>query len=73
MSVYIYRIEQVRCRLKEEIRRELKQRYPDGFKLARLKKLRLALKDRLAQLSAHRGGQALLDASFDRRIGGGAS
>jgi hypothetical protein len=33
--------------LDEQIRRELKQRVPDSFKLLRLKKLRLRIKDRL--------------------------
>ena len=33
--------------LNHEIRRELARRFPDGIRLARLKKERLAIKDRL--------------------------
>jgi hypothetical protein len=34
-------------RLDEEIRFELKRRFPDAIRLLRLKKLKLAVKDRL--------------------------
>jgi hypothetical protein len=34
-------------RLDEEIRRELRRRFPDTIRLLRLKKLKLAVKDRL--------------------------
>jgi hypothetical protein len=34
-------------RLDDEIRRELRLRFPDSIRLLRLKKLRLAVKDRL--------------------------
>jgi hypothetical protein len=37
----------VHRRLDEEIRSEWKQRFPDTLRLARLKKLRLAIKDRM--------------------------
>jgi hypothetical protein len=36
-------------RLDEEIRREARARFPDAIKLLRLKKLRLAVKDRLTR------------------------
>lgn len=48
MSAYIYRLSLTHARLQEAIRRELKQRFPDSLRVARLKKLRLAIKDRLA-------------------------
>ena len=34
-------------RIDDEIRRELKKRFPDSIRLLRMKKLRLAVKDRL--------------------------
>ncbi|WP_233431890.1 DUF465 domain-containing protein [Sphingobium indicum] len=34
-------------KLEEEIRRELKRRFPDSLRLLRLKKVRLQVKDRL--------------------------
>jgi hypothetical protein len=48
MSAYIYRLSVVHRRLDEEIRREIKRRFPDSIRLLRLKKLRLAVKDRIA-------------------------
>ena len=48
MSAYVYRLSLIHARLQEAIRRELKQRFPDSSRIARLKKLRLAIKDRLA-------------------------
>lgn len=48
MSAYIYRLSVVHRRLDEEIRREIKRRLPDSIRLLRLKKLRLAVKDRIA-------------------------
>jgi len=47
---YIYRLSVVHRRLDEEIRSEWKRRFPDTLRLARLKKLRLAIKDRMAGL-----------------------
>lgn len=47
MNAFIYRLSVVHCKLDDEIRRELKRRFPDSIKLLRLKKLRLAVKDRL--------------------------
>jgi hypothetical protein len=43
----IERLIAAHCLLNREIRRELARRVPDGFRLARLKKQRLAIKDRL--------------------------
>lgn len=47
MNAISYRLAVVHRRLDDEIRRELKRRFPDSIKLLRLKKLRLAIKDRL--------------------------
>jgi uncharacterized protein len=49
MNAYIYRLSVVHRRLDEEIRREARARFPDAIKLLRLKKLRLAVKDRLTR------------------------
>ena len=47
MSAFNYRLSVVHRRLDDAIRRELKLRFPDRMKLLRLKKLKLAVKDRL--------------------------
>lgn len=47
MNSFIYRLSEMHRKLDDEIRLELKRRFPDSFKLLRLKKLRLAVKDRL--------------------------
>ena len=47
MSSMLYRLSQIHRRLDDEIRQEAKRRVPDSFRLLRLKKLRLAIKDRL--------------------------
>ena len=47
MNAFIYRLSVVHRRLDEEIRAELKRRFPDSIRLLRLKKLKLAVKDRL--------------------------
>ena len=47
MNATLYRLTVVHRRLDEEIRRELKRRFPDTVRLLRLKKLKLAVKDRL--------------------------
>jgi hypothetical protein len=47
MNAFVYRLSVVHRRLDDEIRRELKRRWPDSMRLLRLKKLRLAVKDRL--------------------------
>ena len=49
VNEYIYRLSVVHRRLDEEIRREIRMRFPDSIRLLRLKKLRLAVKDRMAQ------------------------
>jgi hypothetical protein len=50
MSSSTYRLTQTHRRLDEAIAREMRHRLPDSLKLLRLKKLRLAVKDRLARL-----------------------
>ncbi len=50
MNFIIYRLTVIHRRLDDEIRRELKRRAPSWIRLLRLKKLRLAVKDRLHNL-----------------------
>ena len=47
MNAFIYRLSVIHRKLDDEIRRELRRRFPDNIRLLRLKKLRLAVKDRL--------------------------
>ncbi|PSJ38563.1 DUF465 domain-containing protein [Allosphingosinicella deserti] len=47
MNAMTYRLTLVHRKLDDEIGRELKRRLPDWRRLLRLKKLRLAVKDRL--------------------------
>lgn len=47
MNAFIYRLGLIHRRLDDEIRLELKRRFPDSIRLLRLKKLKLAVKDRL--------------------------
>ena len=47
MNAFIYRLTALHRSLDEAIRRELQRRLPDSIRLLRLKKLRLAVKDRL--------------------------
>lgn len=48
MRAHLYRLSVVHRKLDDAIRFELKRRFPDTIRLLRLKKLRLAVKDRLA-------------------------
>lgn len=50
MSASTYRLTLIHKSLDEQIRRELKARVPDSLRLLRLKKLKLAVKDRLTGL-----------------------
>lgn len=50
MSALYYRLSVVHRKLDDEIRRELRRRAPDSVRLLRLKKLRLAIKDRLFRI-----------------------
>lgn len=47
MSAATYRLTSIHKSLDEAISRELKSRLPDSLRLLRLKKLKLAVKDRL--------------------------
>ena len=50
MSSAAYRLTHIHRRLDDAITRETARRLPDSLRLLRLKKLRLAVKDRLANL-----------------------
>ena len=47
MNAIIHRMKLIHTRLDTEIRRELKARFPNQGRVARLKKLKLAIKDQL--------------------------
>ena len=49
MNAYVYRLSVVHRKLDDEIRKEIRLRFPDTIRLLRLKKLRLAVKDRIAE------------------------
>jgi hypothetical protein len=51
MSALIYKMTVLHSKLDNEIRGELERRFPNSIRLLRLKKLRLAIKDRLHMLS----------------------
>jgi hypothetical protein len=50
VNAIAYRLTTIHRRLDEEIRRELTRRLPDSLRLLRLKRLKLAVKDRLHAL-----------------------
>lgn len=50
MNVLNHRLLLVHSKLDVEVDRERKQRFPDALQLLRLKKLRLAIKDRMYRL-----------------------
>lgn len=58
MSQVIHRLMLIHRKLDDEIRRELKRRFPNDFRLLRLKKLKLLVKDRLSghMMRSHRAG-----------------
>jgi hypothetical protein len=58
MNAYLYRLTVTHRRLDEEIRSELGRRLPDTIRLLRLKKLRLAIKNRLHRLAPQRLSRA---------------
>lgn len=51
MSNSIFRLLERHQRLDEQIRIEQQRRQPDPFQILRMKKLKLAIKDRLARLA----------------------
>lgn len=52
MSDRLFRLLERHQKLDEALRKVQTRRWPDPFEIARLKKLKLAIKDRLARLSA---------------------
>lgn len=54
MSDYVYRLMERHQRLDERLCRIQSARWPDPFEAARLKKLKLALKDRLTRFLKRR-------------------
>lgn len=57
MKNLVYRLTSIHRKIDDEIRGELARRFPNSIKLLRLKKLRLAVKDRLTRrVSQHRAG-----------------
>lgn len=50
MSDRLFRLTQLHQKLDERLRHEQKRRWADPFELARLKKLKLRIKDRLNRL-----------------------
>ena len=48
MNPFTYKLLLIHRRLDDEIRGELRRRLPDSMRLLRLKKLKLAVKDRLS-------------------------
>jgi uncharacterized protein len=50
MTAYDYRLTLVHNRLEQEIRREQSYTAPDPWRVQRLKKLKLAIKDRLQHM-----------------------
>ena len=51
MKTLIYRMFLVHGRLDAEVRREHKRQFPNSLRLLRLKKLKLAIKDRMHRLA----------------------
>jgi uncharacterized protein len=54
MRTTILKMLTVHQRLDEELRREAKRRWPDIMRIKRLKKLKLAIKDRLYRIAGPR-------------------
>jgi len=57
MSSATYRLTRIHRSLDESIAEELRSRFPNSLKLLRLKKLRLAVKDRLTSLMLKHGAR----------------
>lgn len=58
MKTLIYTLTLLHRKIDDEIRSELARRFPDSIKLLRLKKLRLAIKDRLYRRVSGSGAAA---------------
>lgn len=50
MSSSTYRLMRIHRSLDESIRKEMRRKLPDSFRLLRLKKMKLAVKDRLSSV-----------------------
>lgn len=59
MKELIYRLLLVHSRLDAEVRREHKRQFPNSLRLFRLKKLKLAIKDRMHRLAIARPVRAV--------------
>jgi uncharacterized protein len=55
MPIAFYRLTLVHQRLDQLLRREQRSLAPNPFRLMRLKRMKLVIKDRLARLSRNRG------------------
>ena len=47
MTISSFRLMQYHQRIDRELRAEIARRWPDGFRIQKLKRLKLAIKDRL--------------------------
>ena len=54
MTVTAFRLMEAHQRIDHELRLEANRRWPDMFKLMRLKKMKLRIKDRLAAIALKR-------------------
>jgi uncharacterized protein len=59
MTFSSFRLMQYHQKLDSELRAELARRWPDIFRIQKLKRLKLAVKDRLAQSAAKTFGKRL--------------
>jgi uncharacterized protein len=59
MTLSVFRLMQYHQKLDAELRTERQQRWPDIFRIQKLKRLKLAVKDRLAQSAAKTFGKRL--------------
>ncbi len=51
MTTHLYRLLEIHQRIDQQLRQESGYRWPDLFKVMRLKKMKLAIKDRIAALT----------------------
>lgn len=58
MKSLFYKLTLLHRKIDDQIRGELARRFPDNMKLLRLKKMRLAVKDRLYRRVGHRSAGA---------------
>ena len=56
MTAHMFRLMEAHQRVDEELRQESGRRWPDAFRIMRLKKFKLHLKDRLNGFMARRLG-----------------